>query len=57
MFGSALTLASFMKLLYSMFWGDKPRELTAVKESPWFMTLPIIALALVAIGLFLHLAC
>ena len=50
MFGSALTLASFMKLLYSMFWGDKPRELTAVKESPWFMTLPIIALALVAIG-------
>src|SRR4030067_3261711 len=23
MFGSALTLASFMKLLYSMFWGDQ----------------------------------
>jgi formate hydrogenlyase subunit 3/multisubunit Na+/H+ antiporter MnhD subunit len=50
MFGSALTLASFMKLLYSMFWGDKPVKLGEVKESPWGITLPIFALALVAIG-------
>ncbi len=50
MFCSALTLASFMKLLYSMFWGDKPAGLGEVKESPWTMVLPIFILALVAIG-------
>ena len=46
MFGSALTLASFMKLLYSMFWGDKPAELGEVKESPWTITLPIFVLGI-----------
>ena len=50
MFGSALTLASFMKLLYSMFWGDKPAELGEVKESPWTITVPIFILGLLAIG-------
>lgn len=50
MFGSALTLASFMKLLYSMFWGDKPAELGEVKESPWTITTPIFILGLLAIG-------
>jgi len=50
MFGSALTLASFMKLLYSMFWGDKPVELGEVKESPWTITLPILVLGLFAVG-------
>jgi formate hydrogenlyase subunit 3/multisubunit Na+/H+ antiporter MnhD subunit len=50
MFCSALTLASFMKLLYSMFWGDKPAELGEVKESPWTIVLPVFALALIAIG-------
>jgi len=50
MFGSALTLASFMKLLYSMFWGDKPAELGEVKESPWTITAPIFILGLLAIG-------
>ena len=50
MFGSALTLASFMKLLYSMFWGDKPADLGDVKESPWTITLPILILGLLAIG-------
>ena len=50
MFGSALTLASFMKLLYSMFWGDKPANLGEVKESPWTITLPIFVLGLLAIG-------
>jgi formate hydrogenlyase subunit 3/multisubunit Na+/H+ antiporter MnhD subunit len=50
MFGSALTLASFMKLLYSMFWGDKRAGLGEVKESPWTITLPIFVLGLFAIG-------
>ncbi|MBN1449550.1 MAG: hypothetical protein JW963_00915 [Anaerolineales bacterium] len=50
MFGSALTLASFMKLLYSMFWGDKPAGLGEVKESPWTMALPIFILGLIAVG-------
>ncbi len=48
MFGSALTLASFMKLLYSMFWGDRPQELADVKESPLMMTVPILVLGLIA---------
>ncbi len=50
MFGSALTLASFMKLLYSMFWGDKPAGQGEVKESPWTITLPVFVLGLFAIG-------
>lgn len=50
MFGSALTLASFMKLLYSMFWGDRPTELDGVRESPWTITLPVFVLGLVAVG-------
>jgi formate hydrogenlyase subunit 3/multisubunit Na+/H+ antiporter MnhD subunit len=49
MVGSALTLASFMKLLYSMFWGDKPAELGEVKESSWTMVIPILLLGLLAI--------
>jgi formate hydrogenlyase subunit 3/multisubunit Na+/H+ antiporter MnhD subunit len=56
MFGSALTLASFMKLLYSMFWGDKPVGAGEVKESPWTITMPILVLGLFAIGfgIFYH---
>jgi formate hydrogenlyase subunit 3/multisubunit Na+/H+ antiporter MnhD subunit len=50
MFGSALTLASFMKLMYSIFWGNRPEGLEAVKESPAAMLFPIVLLALVAIG-------
>ncbi len=50
MFGSALTLASFMKLLYSMFWGDKPAGLGEVHESPWTITAPIFILGLLAVG-------
>ena len=50
MFGSALTLASFMKLLYSMFWGQLPDHLENVKESPWLMTIPLAVLALLAVG-------
>jgi formate hydrogenlyase subunit 3/multisubunit Na+/H+ antiporter MnhD subunit len=54
MFGSALTLASFMKLLYSMFWGERPKGLEKVNESPRTMTIPLIVLALfcLAFGVF-----
>lgn len=48
MFGSALTLASFVKLLYSMFWGERPTGMDSVRESPATMTLPLIILALFA---------
>jgi formate hydrogenlyase subunit 3/multisubunit Na+/H+ antiporter MnhD subunit len=50
MFGSALTLASFMKLMYSIFWGNRPEGLEQVKESGAAMLIPIVFLALAAIG-------
>jgi formate hydrogenlyase subunit 3/multisubunit Na+/H+ antiporter MnhD subunit len=50
MFGSALTLASFVKLLYSMFWGVRAKGLEDVKESPATMTIPLIVLAAFALG-------
>jgi formate hydrogenlyase subunit 3/multisubunit Na+/H+ antiporter MnhD subunit len=54
MFGSALTLASFMKMLYSLFWGDRPKGLEHVKESSASMVIPVIVLAVlcVAFGVF-----
>ncbi len=56
MFGSALTLASFVKLLYSMFWGERAKGLENVRESPATMTLPLIVFALFAFGfgIFYH---
>ncbi len=51
MFGSALTLASFMKLMYSMFWGDRPADLGNVAEASRWMRVPMVVLALAAIGL------
>ena len=50
MFGSALTLASFVKLLYSIFWGTRAKGLENVRESPATMTLPLIVLAVFALG-------
>jgi formate hydrogenlyase subunit 3/multisubunit Na+/H+ antiporter MnhD subunit len=50
MFGSALTLASFMKLLYSMFWGDRPKELEHVTEASAWMIVPLVVLASFAVG-------
>ena len=54
MFGSALTLASFMKLLYSIFWGDYLKELENVRESPMLIRIPLVVLALfcLAFGIF-----
>lgn len=45
MFGSALTLASFMKLLFSTFLGEKVPQFEKIKEVPWLMLLPMIILA------------
>lgn len=45
MFGSALTLASFMKLTYSIFWGDRPDDLPQVNEAPFSLRLPMSILA------------
>ena len=51
MFGSALTLASFMKALYAVFLGQKT-ELTQKVENdvPFEMQLPLIVLSLLCIG-------
>jgi len=45
LFGSALTLASFVKVLYSAFLGQRPSVFAKVKESPWPMAVPMIVLA------------
>jgi NADH:ubiquinone oxidoreductase subunit 5 (subunit L)/multisubunit Na+/H+ antiporter MnhA subunit len=48
-FGSALTLASFVKVLYSGFLGQRPSRLSQVHEVPWAMQVPMIVLALLCI--------
>ncbi len=45
LFGSALTLASFVKVLYSSFLGQRPSALARVRESSWAMTIPMMVLA------------
>jgi formate hydrogenlyase subunit 3/multisubunit Na+/H+ antiporter MnhD subunit len=45
LFGSALTLASFVKVLYSGFLGQRPSNLANVKEAPVAMAVPMIVLA------------
>jgi formate hydrogenlyase subunit 3/multisubunit Na+/H+ antiporter MnhD subunit len=56
MFGSALTLASFVKLLHSMFLSRLPDELKDVKEVSPAMTIPMIVLASLCVffGVFYH---
>lgn len=55
-FGSALTAASFLKLVHAVFWGRKPAALAhvSVKEVPLTMTIPMALLALLCVvfGLF-----
>jgi formate hydrogenlyase subunit 3/multisubunit Na+/H+ antiporter MnhD subunit len=51
MFGSVLTLASFLKLTHSMFLGRKPKALNKVKEISFTGWFPPLILALVCIGL------
>jgi NADH:ubiquinone oxidoreductase subunit 5 (subunit L)/multisubunit Na+/H+ antiporter MnhA subunit len=56
MFGSALTLASFVKLLHSIFLSRLPDGLKDVKEVSPAMTIPMIVLALLCVvfGIFYH---
>jgi NADH:ubiquinone oxidoreductase subunit 5 (subunit L)/multisubunit Na+/H+ antiporter MnhA subunit len=54
MFGSALTLASFVKVLHSTFLGSREGAEKKYKEVSWTMSVPMIVLALfcVAFGIF-----
>ena len=54
MFGSALTVASFMKLLHSIFLGRPNKELKGIKEAGISMILPMVILAAACIifGIF-----
>ena len=45
MFGSALTVASFMKLIHSVFLGRPERDFKDVKEAPLSMISPMVILA------------
>lgn len=58
-FGSALTLASFIKVLHSVFLGSPSAEILKSNptESPVWMTLPIMVLALTCVffGIFIKL--
>ncbi len=56
MFGSALTLASFVKLIHSMFLSRLPDKLKAVKEVSPAMWIPMIVLAFLCIffGIFYY---
>jgi formate hydrogenlyase subunit 3/multisubunit Na+/H+ antiporter MnhD subunit len=51
LFGSALTLASFIKVIFSVFLGRRPEEMPRVKEVGLSMTLPVIVLAAVCVVL------
>ena len=48
-FGSALTLASFVKVLHSLFLGRRPARLDGVKEVGFSMQLPMIFLAILCV--------
>lgn len=56
MFGSALTLASFVKLIHSMFLSRLPEELRGAKEVSPLQTFPMIVLAALCVffGVFYH---
>jgi formate hydrogenlyase subunit 3/multisubunit Na+/H+ antiporter MnhD subunit len=56
MFGSALTLASFVKLIHSIFLSRLPAELKDVKEVSLSMKVPMVILASLCVffGVFYH---
>ncbi|MCK4751881.1 MAG: NADH dehydrogenase [Planctomycetes bacterium] len=56
MFGSALTLASFVKVIHSVFLSRLPEELKETKAAPALQRLPMMVLALLCIGfgIFYH---
>lgn len=45
MFGSVLTLASFLKMIHSLFLGQRPKELDKVREVRFEMITPVLILA------------
>lgn len=49
MFGGALTLALYIKVLYSVFLGPKPQDLPEPKEVRWPMAAPVVGLAAVCV--------
>jgi NADH:ubiquinone oxidoreductase subunit 5 (subunit L)/multisubunit Na+/H+ antiporter MnhA subunit len=49
MFGSALTLASFVKILHSIFLSRSPDALKDVREVSWFQTFPMLVLAFLCV--------
>lgn len=53
-FGSALTLASFVKVLYSVFLGRRPARFDGIKEVDFTMQVPMVFLAILCIlfGIF-----
>jgi len=57
MFGSTLTLASFIKVIHSVFLGEKPEKLKTIKPAGFTMAIPMIVLALfcVIFGVFAQL--
>jgi formate hydrogenlyase subunit 3/multisubunit Na+/H+ antiporter MnhD subunit len=57
MFGSALTLASFVKLIHSVFLSRLPSRLKNVKEASWLQTTPMIVLAALCVffGVFYYI--
>jgi len=57
MFGSALTLASFVKLIHSMFLSRLPDKLKDVKEVSPAMWIPMVVLAFLCVffGIFYHI--
>lgn len=56
MLGSVLTLASFLKLLHAVFFGQRPDSLSRVREGGFTMWLPTVVLALlcIAFGVFAY---
>ena len=54
MFGSVLTLASFLKMIHSLFLGARPKELDKVREARFEMVMPtvILAVACILFGVF-----
>jgi len=56
MLGSVLTLASFLKMLHALFFGQRPANLERVREVSMTMWLPpfLLALACVVFGVFAY---
>ena len=56
MFGSALTLASFMKIIHAAFLGQWSESTSRAREVPWAMWLPMVVLAALCVvfGVFAY---